>query len=65
MICLSNDQVDELNDQFELRLKDDVFNGVSLFSKDFWAVTRGPALPDRQPTDTDYESLIWLHVAVV
>ena len=50
MICLSNDQVDELNDQFELRLKDDVFNGVSLFSKVFWAVTRGP----RQPTNTDY-----------
>ena len=42
MICLSNDQVDKLNDQFELRpSKDDVFNGVSLFSKDFWAVTRG------------------------
>ena len=43
MICLSNDQVDELNDQFELRLKDDVFNGVSLFSKVFWTDTRGYA----------------------
>ena len=51
MICLSNDQVDQLNDQFELRpSKDDVFNGVSLFSKVFWAVTRGPP----QPLNTDY-----------
>ena len=42
IICLSNDQVDQLNDQFELRpSKDDVFNGVSLFSKVFWTVTRG------------------------
>ena len=36
MICLSNDQVDQLNDQFELRpSKDDVFNGVSFLKKFF------------------------------